>query len=125
MHDKRSMFYGAKGDLFGKASDLRARETEAEKVLWTRLSKNQVKGFRFKRQHPISYYITDLYCHKAKLVIEIDGGYHDNPDQMKYDLDRTTALQDLGIKVIRFSNKDVLERLNWVVQEIEKWLPAH
>lgn len=119
------MFYGAKGDLFGKASDLRSRETEAEKVLWTRLSKNQVKGFRFKRQHPISTFIADFYCHKAKLIIEVDGGYHDNPDQVEYDQQRTTVFKDLNIKVIRFSNQDVLERLDWVVKEIEKQLPTH
>jgi very-short-patch-repair endonuclease len=123
MPDNRTMFYGAKGDLFGKASQLRSHETEAEKMLWTRLSKSQLKGLRFKRQHPISKYIADFYCHKAKLVVEVDGGYHDTSNQRVYDTERTTFLVGLGIEVLRFTNKDVTERLDWVVQEIEKRLP--
>jgi very-short-patch-repair endonuclease len=123
MADKRAMFYGSKGDLFANARQLRNHETESEKELWARLSKSQLHGYRFKRQHPISKYIADFYCHRVKLVIEVDGGYHETNDQRMYDKRRTQALNELGIKVLRFTNRDVTERLDWVVQEIEKWLP--
>ena len=77
-----SMFYGAKRKIFERAKELRENMTDAEKILWTRLKSNQL-GVRFKSQHPINIFIVDFYCHKYKLVIEVDGDYH--KEQKDYD----------------------------------------
>ena len=66
---------------FEKAKALRMRETKSEKILWDKLKNNQLDGLKFRRQHPISLYIADFYCHKFKLIIELDGKYHEEKEQ--------------------------------------------
>ena len=116
-----NMFYGAAPILFEFAKKMRENPTEAEAVLWTYLS-NKQQGFRFKRQHPIKYFIADFYCHKAKLVIEIDGGYHQLPEQYEYDKNRDYELEELGLKVLRFTNEQVFFNIENVIKDIEKEL---
>jgi len=70
------MFYGASPLIFERAKELRKRMTETENILWNALRRKNRKGYKFRRQHPMSTYIADFYCHQLKLVIEIDGGYH-------------------------------------------------
>ena len=84
---KSTMFYGAGNLIFQKAQELRARMTQAETVLWNGL-KMACPSVKFRRQHPISIYVVDFYCHSAKLVIEIDGGYHLAIEVKKNDLVR-------------------------------------
>lgn len=114
------MFYGAPQILFELAKELRNKPTETESFLWNYINKNQITGVRFKRQHPILYFIADFYCHKAKLIIEVDGGYHQLPEQYEYDMNRDNELNDLGIKVLRFTNNEVLFQTEKVLQTIEK-----
>ncbi len=120
--EDRSMFYGASGDIFAKAKALRLNTTETEKLLWEKIGQNQLSGFRFKRQHPIAHYIVDFYCHKAKLIIELDGGYHNEADQMINDEFRTDELTDLGLMVLRFSNEEVRSRMEEVIKRISDYL---
>ena len=120
--EDRSMFYGASGELFSKARALRRNTTESEKLLWEKIRGNQLSGFRFKRQHPIGYYIVDFYCHKARLVIELDGEYHNQADQMIYDILRTEELMDFGLTVLRFSNEEVKNRIENVLRSISDHL---
>ena len=87
-----NMFYGALPIHFELAKKLRDNQTEAELFLWNHLNHIHQSGIRFKRQHPILYFIADFYCHKAKLIIEIDGGYHNIPEQYEYDKNRSTEL---------------------------------
>ncbi|HPR31717.1 MAG TPA: endonuclease domain-containing protein [Prolixibacteraceae bacterium] len=117
----KNMFYGAPPVLFVLAKKLRDKPTEAEEFLWKQLS-NRKLGVRFKRQHPILYFIADFYCHKARLIIEVDGGYHKIPYQYEYDRNRDSELKELGLKVIRFSNEQVLFDINNTLQNIEKEL---
>ena len=118
------MFYGAPQILFEFAKELRNKPTEAESFLWNFLSGNQLNGIRFKRQHPVLYFIADFYCHKAKLIIEIDGGYHQIPEQHLYDQNRDKELEELGLKTIRFTNEQVFfgteKVLNTIKDEVEK-----
>ena len=79
----------------------------------------RIKGLRFKRQHPILYFIADFYCHKAKLIIEIDGAYHDIPEQYCFDRNRENELEELGLKVIRFTNEQVLTEIEKTLKIIE------
>ncbi len=127
-HDDVSMFYEASPILFEFAKDLRSNPTEAESLLWKYLSKNQLRGFRFKRQHPVKYFIADFYCHKAKLIIEIDGGYHKLLEQFEYDENRGSELEKLGLKVIRFENEQIFRNIESVIkiiiEELEKSIPA-
>jgi len=114
-----TMFYGALPILFELAKELRNNQTEAEIFLWENLGHLHELNVRFKRQHPISYFIADFYCHKAKLIIEVDGGYHNIPEQYLYDKNRDSELENLGLKVIRFTNKQVLYDIERTLNVIE------
>jgi len=117
------MFYGASGDIFNKARMLRGSETKAEKLLWVHLKQNKLNGFRFKRQHPISTFIADFYCHKVKLVIEIDEVYHNSAGQKIKDINRDAVMADLGLKILRFSDQEVINQIEDVLDRIKKELP--
>lgn len=93
--------------------------TFAEKVLWERIKANQL-GVNFRRQHPIHIYIADFYCHKVKLIIEIDGEYHHTEDQEKKDKERSEILQFQDLTIMRFSNKEVVGDTDSVVRKIEE-----
>lgn len=112
------MFYGAGPILFEFAKNLRNNQTEAEQYLWNYLKGNQILNVRFKRQHPVLYFVADFYCHKAKLVIEIDGGYHRLPKQYEYDMCRDSELNRLGLEVLRFTNKEVFQETDKVIKII-------
>lgn len=118
------MFYGASPQLFENARRLRAAMTPAELVLWKSLRANRVKGFRFKAQHPIGYFIADFYCHVARLIIELDGSIHDSVEQKEYDTNRTYILEEFGLTVVRFRNEEVMQSLDTVLLKIRAYLPV-
>ena len=111
MHD------GATPKIFRNAGRLRTAMTEPEKILWEYL-KLKPLGFKFRRQHPIKFYVLDFYCHKKRMSVEIDGGYHTTSEQKEKDQLRTEYLNSVGIKEIRFKNQDVLKELELVIQKI-------
>ncbi len=80
--------------------------------------KKKLGGFKFRRQHPIIKYIADFYCPSKRLIIELDGKYHDIIEQAKNDKERTEAIAGKGIKVMRFRNKEIFEDLENVLSEI-------
>ncbi|WP_315056604.1 endonuclease domain-containing protein [Chryseobacterium indoltheticum] len=112
------MWKGAPSSSFLKAQSLRNNETKAEKILWENLRRNQLKGHKFGRQHPISLFIADFYCHQLKLIIEVDGEYHNAPEQIKIDDERTQVLQDNGMKIIRFTNCEIENNIGKVITQI-------
>ena len=122
---ERIMFYGASTKVFKKAEMLRSSMTPAERHLWDRLRKNRLKGFRFKPQHPISEFVVDFYCHKARLVVEVDESYHENTIQKEYDENRDHILKELGLKVLRFTDKQVMEETESVIRTILKHLSTN
>ncbi|MBR8534091.1 endonuclease domain-containing protein [Carboxylicivirga sediminis] len=111
-----NLFYGASSVIRQFAKDIRTRMTPSEKILWSELRNKKLDGLKFRRQHPIEYYIADFYCHEKKLVIEIDGEIH--LYQKQYDIGRTAELERFGIQVIRFKNEDVLFRVSSVLSQI-------
>lgn len=112
------MHQNASTRIFQFAKNLRLKMTEPEALLWERLRKKQMMGYRFRRQHPISQYIADFYCHPLKLIIEVDGGYHSSKEQQSLDLARTEDLESLGLRVIRFTNTEVIEQVEIVLGRI-------
>ena len=116
------LFYGAKPSVFEKANELRKNMTETEKILWCALRRKNLKGYRFRRQHPIDRFIVDFYCHKAKLVVEVDGKIHNKVQQKEYDVGRSVELEKFGLKVIRFTNDEVKSNLHEVISQIERQL---
>lgn len=98
--------------------DLRNNMTDAELLLWKRLRRKQVHGLQFYRQKPILNYIVDFYCPSANLVIECDGGQHFTDDGLEADRVRDEALVGLGLIVLRFDNRQILNEIDGVVEVI-------
>ena len=117
-HDD-GMWKGAPSDSFSKAQFLRRNETKAEKLLWEKLRNNQLEGLKFRRQHPVNIYIADFYCHKFKLIIELDGDYHNQEEQKQKDEVRTEVLRLNDLKIIRFKNEEVEQDINQVLTTIK------
>ena len=114
-----NMHYSASKTIFQYAEVLRKNMTEAEKIVWERLCKNQL-DVRIRRQHPIFKYIADYYCHELKLVIEIDGGIHLTHENKEYDINRDVTLIEFGIQIIRFTNDQVINNLDQIIEEIKR-----
>jgi cyclase len=103
--------------VFELAKELRRNMTDAEKLLWNYL-KTGVKGLKFRRQHPIRFYIADFYCHKIKLIIEIDGKIHSNDEIKEKDNQREKDLMSWGYTICRFTNERIFGELDTVLAEI-------
>jgi very-short-patch-repair endonuclease len=99
-----------------RAKELRSQMTPAEALLWNELRGNKL-GVHTRRQQIIAGFIVDFYCHKAALVIEVDGDIHDL--QQAEDKRREKALAELGLRVIRFRNDQVINDLSGVLQAIQ------
>jgi very-short-patch-repair endonuclease len=122
---EKDMFYGAKPKLFIFAREMRKLHTEAEKQLWKELKKFRDQGVIFRRQHPIDIFIADFYCHTLKLVIEVDGGIHETPDSIDYDIGRSAELDKYGITVIRFKNEEVISDTKKVLTQINEFISGN
>jgi very-short-patch-repair endonuclease len=99
----------------------RKEMTQAEQILWESLREN-INSYKFRRQHPIGDYIADCVCITAKIIIEVDGEYHNEPQQQQDDLWRTEFLEKNGFRVIRFSNDEVIYNLSAVINHIKEEL---
>ena len=99
----------------------RREMTKTETILWNVL-RSEFRGLKFRRQHPIGDYIADFLCLSEKLVIEVDGGYHNEPQQQQEDQWRTEFLQSKGYRVIRFKNEDVDTEVKGVIRRIKEEL---
>jgi very-short-patch-repair endonuclease len=115
-----SMYYGADSNTLRAAHILRRSMTKAEAVLWKRLKDRKLFCTKFRRQHPVNIFIVDFYCHEYRLVIEVDGDIHSDDIANQYDQSRTEVLNKFGLKVIRFTNDQILYSLDSVIGEIHK-----
>lgn len=109
-------FYNTK--LKTPSRQLRKNMTGAERLLWSKIRAKQLKGYQFYRQRIIGNYIVDFYCPKAKLVIELDGVNHYSNEGLEKDKMRDDYIKEQKLKVLRFSDRDVFENLNGVVERI-------
>jgi very-short-patch-repair endonuclease len=115
--NKEGMFNEANPLVFELAKELRRNMTDAEIILWNCL-KVGINGLKFRRQHPIGIYIADFYCHKIKLVIEVDGSMHNKKEIKEFDERRENDLKNWGYNVIRFSNEHVLKERESALAQI-------
>jgi very-short-patch-repair endonuclease len=99
---------------------LRENMADAERHLWSKVRMKQLKGRQFYRQKPIGDYIVDFYCPKAKLVIEVDGSQHFSDEVTSYDRIRDECLSSLGLRVLRFTNTEVLTNAEGVLERISE-----
>jgi cyclase len=105
--------------LFQRARELREQATHAEEILWGYL-RTKPLGFKFRRQHPFTIYILDFYCHKLKLVIEVDGSIHSLAEVKSNDDQRQLSLENAGMTILRFSNHEVENSLEEVIKKLEE-----
>ena len=105
-----------------KARILRKNMTKQERILWTFLRKKNINNLKFRRQYPIGNYIVDFICNEKKLIIEIDGGQHNENKNITYDQERTKYIESKGYKVIRFWNNDIDNNIEEVYLDILKHL---
>jgi very-short-patch-repair endonuclease len=104
--------------LKNTARTLRKNMTDSEKLLWSKIRLKQLMGFQFYRQKNIGRYIVDFYCPSAKLILELDGGQHFIEKGINADRQRDEYLQDLGFRVLRYSNNEVLNNLEGVLESL-------
>ena len=110
------------------ARELRQRQTDAERALWTRLRSKQLEGVKFRRQQPIGPYIVDFASFGKRLIVEIDGGQHNEPSplegegRVRGDEERTRWLKERGYQVLRFWNNEVLMNMEGVLERIREAL---
>ncbi len=108
--------------LKSRAQELRRESTYHENCLWYQFLRSH--PYQFRRQKQFARYTVDFYCSKAKLVIEVDGMQHSEPEALEHDHARTCYLESLGLHVIRFSNHDIEMNFEGVCQEINRVLKA-
>jgi very-short-patch-repair endonuclease len=107
-----------KKELAAFSRQLRNNPTDAERYLWSKVRMKQISGYQFYRQKPLGKYIVDFYCPGAKLVIEIDGEDHFQKNKIAEDKKREEFLGTIGLKVLRFNNKDILSNIDGVIEQI-------
>jgi len=100
------------------ARSLRKHETNAERLLWRRLRELKKGNLHFRRQAPFGRYVVDFACHRAKVIVELDGDQHGADKQAEYDEERTKYLQSRGYRVLRFANWEVLKERQRVLDYI-------
>jgi very-short-patch-repair endonuclease len=100
------------------ARELRRNMTDAETILWSKVRGKQIKGLQFYRQKNVGAYIVDFYCPAAKVIVEVDGGQHFAETGLREDAERDVYLKDLGFKVLRFSDREVLKDIAGVLERI-------
>ncbi len=118
MRIKGTQSFGADKEIMRRAKSLRRKQTPSEERLWQVLRNGNINGSKFRRQHPLSYYIVDFYCHELKLVIEVDGDIHNEDAVKKRDKLREGSIRELGLSVIRVTNEDVYFHSDWIIKEI-------
>ena len=101
------------------ARRLRKNLTSQERILWQLFRNHNFYGYEIRRQSPIGKYIVDFVCREKKVIIEIDGGQHNTPDNILADEQRTKYLEAKGYKVIRFWNNEIIKNIDGVYQKLK------
>ena len=108
-----------------RRQQLRNHATRAEKTLWNALKGKQLNGFKFRRQHSVDFFILDFYCPELKLAIEVDGPSHLGKEAQGYDEFRQRYIEDHNIQFLRFTNTEVYQNLEGVIETILNWVDVN
>jgi very-short-patch-repair endonuclease len=106
--------------ILGHAREMRKNPTEAEQLLCKELRGRKLDNLKFRRQQPMQGYILDFYCEAVRLGVEVDGEIHVKEEQMKYDQQRSEYLEEYGIKIIRFTNDQIIDCMKEVLNTIKE-----
>ena len=107
-------------DMRARARRLRRDATDAERALWRRLRGKQLEGLKFRRQHAVGRFVLDFYCHECRLAVELDGGQHGEAAHRRRDDTRTAFLERKGVAVLRYSNLEVLQETEAVLEDLRR-----
>jgi very-short-patch-repair endonuclease len=107
-------------EISDRARELRKKATEAEAAMWGLLRHRRLRGLKFRRQFPIANFVADFCCYTLRLVVELDGGVHEQPAQVAHDENRDEYLLSRGYTVLRFPNHRIFRSPEAVVDEIFK-----
>ena len=107
------------------ARQLRKNSTKSEIFMWKKLKNKQLHGYNFNRQKPIDNYIVDFFCRELMLAIEIDGYTHQNEEVYEKDMTKEKKLNELGVNIIRFQDKDVFNDMDNVIRTLEIFIEKH
>jgi len=116
--DEFAFYFNAPPETVKRAKALRKNMTFGEKIFWNSVRNKKFHGLKFRRQHPIEYYIADFYCPSKKLVIEIDGKYHEKHEQKLRDDNREAEINKYDLSILRFKNEEVINNLSEVLRKI-------
>jgi len=108
--------------LKDRRRSLRRTQTDAERSFWSKVRNGQFHGLKFFRQYSVGPYILDFYCPEQKFAVELDGGQHNQPENIAYDAERTAFLTGHGISVVRFWNNEVLCEMEGVLESLTQRL---
>lgn len=111
-----------KGNQTSLARELRQKQTEAEKTLWARLRDRQLEGVKFRRQQPIGHYVVDFASLESRIIVEIDGGQHNEREKKEKDEEKTAWLKREGYHILRFWNNEILNNVDGVLEVIREAL---
>ncbi|NOT70968.1 MAG: endonuclease domain-containing protein [Hyphomicrobium sp.] len=100
------------------ARGLRRSNTAAEEKLWAALRNRQMDGWKFKRQVPFGNYVIDFFCYDARLAVEVDGATHSSEQELAKDAERAEFLRSNGVHVVRYTNSEIEENLDGVLEMI-------
>jgi very-short-patch-repair endonuclease len=122
MYNNFAMHFQALPGTKNRARSLRCPMTPAENRFWLYVRSRKMSGYKFRRQHPVGKYIVDFYCHRLRLVVEIDGSIHDIKYIKEYDKEREARIKELGLSVLRFTNEDVFHNPAFVELTIKEFI---
>jgi very-short-patch-repair endonuclease len=101
---------------------LRKNMPKAEVMLWSKLRGKGLSGYKFRRQYSVGKFVIDFYCPKLKLAIEVDGDSHFIKEADTYDKERQTIIETLGITFLRFTNREIYENIDGVLEKIMEYM---
>jgi very-short-patch-repair endonuclease len=122
MKTKLPFHHDSPPGIFGRAKVLRKKSTPAEELLWKMVRNRRMLGLKFRRQHPLQYFVVDFYCHEPRLVLEVDGSIHQLEMVKQHDMERENTIRDMGLTVLRFTNDEVFSQPEKIEMEIKHHL---
>ena len=120
-----NFYFNARTVTVEMAKELRKRMTPAERFLWEKLRDRRFMGLKFRRQHPVEFFVTDFICIEKYLIVEVDGGIHQTNEQREWDENRTVEIEKYGLAILRFTNEEVMNNIGYVLDKLRHYIISH